>query len=106
LHLSQRTISRDIDFIKNPTNSAVKTKDVAHLYYYELQNGLDGVGELMKNLWLLIDNPKIEVKEKMKGIKLMLYCYNIRFKLIECEPLIKKFFDREQKVKVMRRLIK
>ena len=51
LHLSQPTISRDIDFIRNPINSAVKTKtkDLSRLYYYELQNGLDDVGELRKN---------------------------------------------------------
>ena len=66
MHSSQPTISRDIDFIRNPANSAVKTKDLSHLYYFELQNGLDGVGELMKNLWFIIDNPKIEVKERMK----------------------------------------
>ena len=99
LRMSQPTISRDIDFIRNPTNRAVKTKDLSHLYYYELQNGLDGIGELMKNLWLIIDNPKIGVKEKMKAIKLMLYCYNMRFGIIDAEPLVKRFFEREEKVK-------
>jgi hypothetical protein len=34
---------------------------------YEQQKGLDGVGGLMKNLWLIIDNPKIEAKEKTKA---------------------------------------
>jgi hypothetical protein len=97
--MSQPTISRDIDFIRNPSNSAVKIKDVGHLYYYELQNGLDGIQELMKNLWLIIDNPKIGVKEKMKAIKLMLYCYNMRYALINCEPLLNDFFKREEKVK-------
>jgi predicted transcriptional regulator len=37
LHSSQPTISRDIDFIRNPANSDVKTKDLSHLYYFELQ---------------------------------------------------------------------
>ena len=36
LHLSQPTISKDIHFIRNPANSAVKTKDLSHLYYFEL----------------------------------------------------------------------
>jgi hypothetical protein len=58
---------------------------------------LDGIGELMKNLWLIIDNQKIEVKEKLKAIKLMLYCYNMQFSLIDCEPLIKDFFNCEEK---------
>jgi len=99
LHISQPIISRDIDFIRNPTNSAVKIKDVAHLYYYELQNGLDAVQELMKNLWLIIDNPKIEVKEKMKAMNLMLHCYYTRFKLLESEGLLKDFYNYAQKVK-------
>jgi hypothetical protein len=42
--------------------------------YYEQQNTLDGVGELMKHLWLIIDNPKIEVKDQMKAMNLMLQC--------------------------------
>jgi hypothetical protein len=50
--------------------------------YYEQQNTLDGVGELMKHLWLIIDIPKIEVKDKMKAMNLMLQCYNMQFRLI------------------------
>ena len=99
MHLSQPTISRDIHFIRNQNNRAVKTKDIAYRYYHEQQNGLDGVQELIKNLWSIIDNPKIEVKEKMKAIKLMLYCYNMRYSLINCEPLVNYFFNHEKKVK-------
>jgi len=54
LHISQPTISRDIDFIRNQSSSAAKTKDIAYRYYHEQQTGLDGVQELMKNLWLII----------------------------------------------------
>jgi hypothetical protein len=50
---------------------------------------------------LIIDNPKIEIKEKMKARNLMLYCYNMRFGLIDAEPLIKKLSDREEKVSDM-----
>ena len=53
----------------------------------------------MKNLWLIIDNPKIGVKEKMKATKLGLDRYNMQFGLLDAEPLIKKFFDGEEKVK-------
>jgi hypothetical protein len=35
----------------------------------------------------------------MKAIKLILYCYRMQFSLIDSEPLIKKFLDREEKVK-------
>ena len=74
LHISQPTISRDIVFIRNQTNSAAKTKDLAHRMCYEQQKSLDGLEELMKNLWLIIDNPKIQVKEKINAMKLLLQC--------------------------------
>jgi hypothetical protein len=104
LHLSQPAISRDIDFIRNQTSSAAN-REIAQRMCYEQQNGLDDVGELMKNLWLVIDNPKIEVKERMKGIKLMLHCYYMRLKLVDSEAFIKQFSDLADKVKTMKRPI-
>jgi hypothetical protein len=65
---------------------------------YEQQNGLDGVGELMKNLWLIIDNPKIEVKERIKAMKLMLQCQYMRLKLVDSEAFMKRFYDHSDKV--------
>jgi predicted transcriptional regulator len=98
LHISQPTISRDINFIRNQTNSASK-QDLAQRMCYEQQNGLDGVGELMKNLWLIIDNPKIEVKERIKAMKLMLRCQYMRLKLVDSEAFMKQFYDDAEKVK-------
>jgi predicted transcriptional regulator len=99
LHLSQPTISRDIDFIRKQNSSAEKRKNLAYRYYYEQQNALDGVGELMKNLWSIIDNPKIEVKERMKAMNLIMQCYYMRSKLIDSEVFNKEFLDYTKKVK-------
>ena len=99
LHLSQPTVSRDIGFIKSQRSSAAKTKDIAHRYYHEQQNALDGVAELMKNLWLIIDNPKIQVKEKIKAMNLMLHCCYMRLKLVDSEVLLKDFYEHAEKVK-------
>ena len=99
LHISQPTISRDINFIRNQTTSATKRKDLAERMHYEQENTLDGVGELMKNLWSIIDNPKIEVKERMKAMNLMLQCYNMRARLIGSALLVKEFSDYADKVK-------
>jgi hypothetical protein len=46
---------------------------------------------------VIIDNQKIEAKEKMKVIKLILYCYNMRFGLIDAGPLVNDFFNHEKK---------
>jgi predicted transcriptional regulator len=98
LHISQPTISRDIDFIRNQTSRAAK-KELADRMCYEQQNGLDGVEELMKNLWLIIDNPKLEVKERIKAMKLMLQCQYMRLKLADSEAFMKQFYDHSDKVK-------
>jgi predicted transcriptional regulator len=98
LHLSQPTISRDIHYIRNQNSSAVKRKNLAYRYYYEQQNCLDGVQELMKKLWLIIDNPKIEVKERMKAMALIMQCYYMRSKLIDSEAFNKEFLDYTKKV--------
>jgi hypothetical protein len=87
LHLRQPTISSDISFIRKQNNTAVKRKDLAHRICYEQQNCLDGVQELMKNLWFIIDNLKIEVKERIKAMNLIMQCQYMRFKLVDSEVL-------------------
>ena len=59
---------------------------------------MDGVQEVMKNLWLIIDNPKIEVKERMKAMNLIIQCYYMRSKLIDSEAFNKEFLDYTKKV--------
>ncbi|HEX5893130.1 MAG TPA: hypothetical protein VFY41_09735 [Nitrososphaeraceae archaeon] len=44
MHISQPTISIDIDFIRKQNSSAAKRKNLAYRYYYEQQNALDGIG--------------------------------------------------------------
>ena len=53
----------------------------------------------MKNLWLIIDNPKIEVKERIKAMTLMLRCQYMRLKLVDSEAFMKQFYDDAEKVK-------
>jgi hypothetical protein len=99
LHISQPTISRDIDFIRSYPINDEKGKNLPYRYYYEQQNALDAVGELMKNLWLIIDNPRIQVKEKINTMKLMLQCQYMRLKLVDSKAFIKQFYDRSDKVR-------
>jgi hypothetical protein len=40
-----------------------------------------------------IDNAKIEVKEKINAMKLMLQRHYVRFKLVDSEAFIKEFSD-------------
>ena len=52
----------------------------------------------MKNLWLVIDNSKIEVKERMRAMKLIMQCYYMRSKLLNSEAFNKEFLDYTKKV--------
>ena len=98
MHISQPTISTDINFIRKQNSSAAKRKNLAHYYYYEQQNALDGIGELIKNLQLIIDNPKIKVKERIKAMKLIMHYYYMRSKLLNSEAYNKEFLDYTKKV--------
>jgi hypothetical protein len=48
---------------------------------------------------LIIDNPKIEAKEKIKAMNLMLHCHYMRLKLVDSEVLVKDFYEHAKKVK-------
>jgi hypothetical protein len=48
---------------------------------------------------LIIDNPKIEVKERMKAMNLIMHCYYMRSKLLHSEAINKEFLDYTEKVK-------
>ena len=98
LHISQPTISRDIDFIRSYAISDEKRKNLPYRYYYEQQNALDGVAELMKYLWSIIEHPKIEVKEKIHAMKLILQSQYMRLKLVDSEAFIKQFYNHADKV--------
>ena len=75
-----------------------KRKDLPHCMYYEQEITLDSVGELMKNMWLIIDNSKIEVKERMKAMNSILQCHYMRARLIGSGVFVKEFFDYVKKV--------
>ena len=65
--------------------------------FYEQQITLDSVGELMKYLWSIIEHPKIEVKERMKAMNLMMQCHIMRLKLVDSEVLLKDFTEHAKK---------
>jgi predicted transcriptional regulator len=83
LHISQPTISRDINNIyhhrkKSPQNSINESS-------FELRSMLAGLVELVKKSWSIIDSPKAEQKEKIKAMSLVLQCYNKRLELLNFE---------------------
>jgi hypothetical protein len=52
----------------------------------------------MKYLWSIIDNPKIEVKERIKAMNLMLQYHYMRARLIGSGIFVKEFSNYAEKV--------
>jgi uncharacterized UPF0160 family protein len=47
-------------------------------------------------LWIIVDDPKAEQKEKMKSISIIIQCYNKRLDLLNFEPQVndlKEYMD-------------
>jgi predicted transcriptional regulator len=84
LHISQPTISRDIHYIqKEIRKSAENYSD--HLFEI-YRNTMLGLDETIKKLWVTIDSPRTDAKEKIKAITLIRECYKDRLQLIRSEP--------------------
>ncbi|MGH9964810.1 MAG: hypothetical protein ACRD5E_08290 [Nitrososphaeraceae archaeon] len=100
LQISQPSVSRDLQFIRYLAVTRNK-KEFGKRLFFEQLNTLDGLGELMKNLWRTIDDPRVQVKERTKAMKLILECYKIRFQLIDSEPFVKDFYQHGEQIKTM-----
>ncbi len=70
LHISQSTISRDINYMHNKTKKKDIDPDDLLLEEYEKDRLL--LSETIKELWKIIDAPKTASKEKTKSINLLL----------------------------------
>jgi predicted transcriptional regulator len=70
LHMSQPTISRDINSIYQGKKE--RLQEYGNELYLDIQNTLEGSGELVKKRWTIVDDPKAEQKEKMKAITIIL----------------------------------
>jgi predicted transcriptional regulator len=97
LQISQPSVSRDLQFIRNQAVTRNR-KEFGKRLFFEQLNTLDGVGELMKNLWRIIDDPRVLVKERTKAMKLLLECYEMRFQIIDSQSS-KEFMEYAEKVK-------
>jgi hypothetical protein len=49
-----------------------------------------GLDETIKKLWITIDSPRTDVKERIKAITLLKECYKKRLELIRSEPSLIK----------------
>jgi len=78
LHVSQPTISRDIDYILNQSYFKYK-RDFGVDLFYNYQKAIFGLDELLIKTWEVIDNPRTDIKQKLKAISLAQNLHNQLF---------------------------
>lgn len=76
LHMSQSTISKDINNIYQDKKK--DSKKYGNELFLDVQNTLAGLAELIKKSWTIVDDPKAEQKERMKAISVILQYYGKR----------------------------
>ena len=88
LHISQPTISRDIHYIQKEIRKSAENYG-QHLFEI-YRNTMLGLDETIKKLWVTIDSPRTDAKERIKAITLIRECYKDRLELIRSEPSLIK----------------
>lgn len=83
LHISQPTISRDIDYIKSKyiTNSKNTYKRLSEEYI----NISLGVDEMIKNSWKIVDDNRTNVKSRLKAMSVIKECYKYKTEMLGTE---------------------
>jgi predicted transcriptional regulator len=80
LHISQPTISRDIHYIQREKRK--NSENYGQHLFEVYRNNLQGLDEMIKKLWTIVDSPKTDSKEKIKAIMLIGQYYRERLELV------------------------
>jgi predicted transcriptional regulator len=83
LHISQPTISRDIDYIRSRyiTNSKNTYRRLSEEYI----NISLGVDEMIKNSWKIVDDNRTNVKSRLKAMSVIRECYKYKTEMLGTE---------------------
>jgi hypothetical protein len=84
LQISQPTISRDIHYIQKEIRK--NTENYGEHLFEVYRNNLQGIDEMIKKLWIIVDSAKTDSKEKIKAITLIGQYYRERLELVRSEP--------------------
>ena len=86
LHISQPTISRDIDYIhcKYITNSKNTYRRLSEEYI----NISLGIDEMIKNSWKIVDDKRTNVKSRLKAMSVIKECYKYKTEMLATEKTL------------------
>ena len=98
LHISQPTISRDIDYIKSKyiTNSKNTYKRLSEEYI----NISLGVDEMIKNSWKIVDDNRTNVKSRLKAMSVIRECYKYKTEMLGTEQKLNQMNTLHQQMLV------
>jgi predicted transcriptional regulator len=88
LRISQPTVSRDIHYIQAQIQKS--NKHYGNELFQAYHNTLAGLNEIVKKMWIIIDDLKSDQKEKLKAASLIIECSDKRFNLLKIDPQLHK----------------
>ena len=98
LHISQPTISRDIDYIRSKyiTNSKNTVKRLSEEYI----NISLGIDEMIKNSWKIVDDSRINARSRLKAMAVIKECYKYKMEIFSTESALNQMKDIYQEMVV------
>ena len=85
LGVDQSTISRDVKVLKASCQQFVYDLAKSDLAYYYKQS-IDGIEEVKKESWKIYNNDKIQTREKLLALKIIIQSDETRFRLLSEGP--------------------
>jgi IS30 family transposase len=100
LQVTQATISRDVKILKEMSQEFVYDLAKSDLGYYYKQS-INGIEEAKKESWKIFQDDKVQVRDKLLALKIIIQSDETRFKLLSEGPsvlAVKMLEDRLSKV--------
>jgi IS30 family transposase len=100
LGVDQSTISRDVKVLKASCQQFVYDLAKSELAYYYKQS-IDGIEEVKKESWKIYSDDKVQVREKLLALKIIIQSDETRFRLLSEGPtqlVMKSLEDRVNRI--------
>jgi hypothetical protein len=100
LNISQPTINRDIQVLKQMSQQFVYDLARSDLSYYYKQS-LDGIQEAMKEAWIIYrsTNESVQVKDRLNALRIIVDCNVKKFELLNCGPSVLAMKSMEERLR-------
>ena len=99
LNVSQSTINRDVQALKEASQQFVYDLAKSDLSYYYKQS-IDGLDEAKKQAWVIYSstNADVQVKDRLAALKLIADCNIKKFELLQAGPAVMTMKTMEQRL--------